>query len=49
MDAAEATARLTTAEAMLLLILFLRPRECGVCVGGLGEEEAHSSTCAHDP
>lgn len=36
MDAAAATARLTTAEAMILLILFLLYRECGVCVGGLG-------------
>lgn len=35
MDAAAATARLITAEAMILLILFLLYRECGVCVGDL--------------
>lgn len=49
MDATAATARLTTAEAMLLLILYSWSRECGGCVGGLGEEWAHFSTCAHDP
>lgn len=38
MDAAAATARLTTAEAMLPLIPDLRSREYGGCVGGRGVE-----------